>query len=132
MISASVASYGYLAVFVGTLLKPRIHALLEHYDVIFILTVRFLYGLRISGPLILGSSRVPLLRFAVLNVMGAAVWAVLVSGAGYVFGLAINFLIREVKRIEEIVLVVILALGVAVWLWFRFHTQSRKHAGMER
>lgn len=190
MISAFVASYGYLAVFVGTLLKgetiliaagfaahrglldwplvvlvaivggtlgdqlafllgrwkgaalierfpalaqrkPRIHDLLERYDVIFILTVRFLYGLRIAGPLILGSSRVPLLRFAVLNVMGATLWAILVAGAGYTFGLAINSLIADTKRIEEFVLVVILALGVGLWLWRRFRTRTLRHAHME-
>ena len=191
MISAFIASYGYLAVFVGTLLegetillaagfaahrglldwtlvalvatigatlgdqlafllgrwkgevlikrfpalakrKPRIHELLERYDVIFILTIRFLYGLRIAGPLLLGSSRVPLLRFALLNVLAAALWAILVSGAGYTFGLAINSLFGDLKRIEEIVLVVILALGGVLWLWRRFRTQTRNQAGMEK
>lgn len=190
MISAFVASHGYLAVFIGTLLegetilfaagfaahqgmldwplvvfvaiaggtlgdqlafllgrwkgkalierfpvlaqhKPRIDDLLSRYDVLFILAVRFLYGLRIAGPLILGSSGISMLRFAVLNVMGAALWAVLVAGAGYVFGLTIHSLITDVKRIEEIVLVVILMLGVTLWLWRRFRTRTGKHAGKE-
>lgn len=191
MISAFIASYGYLAVFVGTFLegetvliaagfaahrglldwrivvlvamvgatlgdqlafllgrwkgaalierfpalaqrKPRIHDLLERYDIIFILTVRFFYGLRIAGPLILGSSRIPLLRFVVFNVVGAALWAVLISGAGYAFGLAINSLVADLKRIEETVLVVMLAFGVVIWLWRRFRTQMRNHSGMEK
>jgi membrane protein DedA with SNARE-associated domain len=190
VISDFVASYGYLAVFVGTLLegetiqiaagfaayrglldwplvvlvaivggtlgdqfafllgrwkgaalierfpalakrKPLIHDLMERYDVIFILTVRFLYGLRIAGPFILGSSRVPLLRFAVLNVIGAALWAVLVAGAGYTFGLAINSLIADLKQIEEIVLVVMVTLGVVLWLWRRYRTQTRNYAGVK-
>ncbi|MHB9101415.1 MAG: DedA family protein [Sulfuricella sp.] len=191
MISAFVASYGYLAVFVGTLLegetiliaagfaahrglldwhlvvlvaiaggtlgdqlafllgrwkgealierfpalaqhRPRIHNLLKRYDVIFILTVRFLYGLRIAGPLILGSSRVPLFRFAVLNVVGAALWAMLITGAGYAFGVAVSSLIADLKRIEETVLVVILVLGIVLWLWRRFRAQKRNQAGMEK
>jgi membrane protein DedA with SNARE-associated domain len=189
MISAFIASYGYLAVFAGTLLegetillaagfaahrglldwalvvlvatvgatfgdqlafflgrwkgeelikrfpslekrKPRVHELLERYDVIFILTIRFLYGLRIAGPLLLGSSRVPLLRFALFNVLAAALWAILVSGAGYTFGLAINSLFGDLKRIEEIVLVVILALGVVFWLWRRFRAHTRNHVSL--
>lgn len=109
--------------------KPRVDDLLARYDVIFILTVRFLYGLRIAGPLLLGSGRVRLLRFAVLNLIGAALWAVLVSGAGYVFGVAIHALIADLKRIEEIVLIGILALGVALWLRRRFRTQAPRHAG---
>jgi membrane protein DedA with SNARE-associated domain len=191
MISAYVASYGYFAVFVGTLLegetiliaagfaaqlglldwphvvlvaiaggtlgdqlafllgrwkgdalierfpalarrKLRIYSFLERYDVVFILTVRFLYGLRIAGPLILGSGRVPLLRFAVLNVMGAVLWAVLVSGAGYAYGLTINSLIADVTRNAEIALVVILALSAALWPLRKFRTQARKHADIER
>ncbi|MBE0622390.1 MAG: DedA family protein [Burkholderiales bacterium] len=176
MIAAFIASYGYLAVFVGTLLEgetvliaagfaahqglldwplvvlvaaaggtlgdqsafllgrwkgavllerfpglarriPRVHALLERFDAMFILAVRFLYGLRIAGPLIMGSSRVPVLRFAVFNTIGAAIWAVLVSGAGYVFGVAISSFIADLRRIEEAVFLSILALGIVFWLW---------------
>lgn len=176
MISAFVASYGYLAVFVGTLLegetiliaagfaahrglldlpivilvamlggtlgdqlafqigrwkgdalierfpalarhKPRVHELLENHTTLFILTVRFLYGLRIAGPVLLGSSRVPMLRFAMLNLIGAALWATVVSGAGYLSGLAINALIADLKRIEEVVLIAILVGGGLAWLW---------------
>ena len=191
MISAFVASYGYFAVFVGTLFegetiliaagfaahrglldwpvvvlvaiaggtlgdqlaflfgrwkgqalierfptlakrKPRVDDLLARYDVVFILAVRFVYGLRIAGPLVLGSSRVPFLRFAALNVIGAAVWAVLVAGAGYTFGFAITSFIADVKRIEEAVLVIILAIGFVLWLWRRFRTQTRNHPGNEQ
>lgn len=179
MISGFIASYGYLAVFAGTLLegetilvaagfaahgglldwplvalvamaggtlgdmlafllgrwkgealiarfpalaqrKPRIHDLLERYDAFFILSVRFMYGLRIAGPLIMGSSRVPLLRFALLNAIGAALWAALVAGAGYLFGLAINAWIADLRRTEEIVLLAVLASGFAFWLWRKF------------
>lgn len=74
----------------------------------------------------------PLLRFVVLNVVGAALWVVLISGAGYAFGLAINSLVDDLKRIEETVLVVILAFGVVLWLWRRFRIQTWNHAGMER
>jgi membrane protein DedA with SNARE-associated domain len=180
MISSFVISYGYLAVFAGTLLegetiliaagfaahggllewplvvlvataggtlgdqlafmlgrwkgdtliarfpalarqRPRVHDLLERHATLFILTNRFLYGLRIAGPVLMGSSRVPLLRFAILNVLGAALWALLVTAAGYTFGLAVNAMIDNFKRVEGILLVVILALGGVVWLWRRKH-----------
>lgn len=175
MISAFVATYGYLAVFAGTLLEgetillaagfaahrgllnwpmvvavafvgatlgdqsafllgrwrgaaliarfpalaqraPRVHALLERWHVAFILAVRFLYGLRIAGPIVIGTSRVPLWRFAVLNMIGAAIWAVLVAGAGYYFGMALEALFADVRLIEEAVLIGILAVGFIWWL----------------
>ena len=190
MIAAFVASYGYLAVFAGTLLegetiliaagfaahrglldwplvvlvalagatlgdqiafvlgrwkgdaliarfpalarqKPRIHALLERYDALFILAVRFLYGLRIAGPVIMGASRVPVLRFALLNVLGAALWAVLIAGTGYTFGAAIETVLVDLKTIEEVVLVVILVLGGGLWLLRRFRTKWLNRNGIE-
>ncbi|MDD5250329.1 MAG: DedA family protein [Rhodocyclaceae bacterium] len=98
---------------------PRVHAMLERHDAIVILSVRFLYGLRIAGPLILGSSRVPLLRFAVLNAIGAVAWAMLVAGAGYAFGLALESLLANLKRFEHAALLAILAAGFLFWLWRR-------------
>jgi len=158
MISAFVASYGYFAVFFGTLLEGetiliaagfaahrdlldwrlvvliavigatlgdqlafllgrwkgqalmqrfpalekrtlQVHTLLERYDSLFILTVRFIYGLRIAGPVILGSSKISLLRFATLNVIGAILWAGLITGIGYGLGHGINLMGAELKQI---------------------------------
>ncbi|PLX75733.1 MAG: DedA family protein [Azoarcus sp.] len=187
MISAFVASYGYLAVFAGALLegetmliaagfaahrglldwptvivvavgggvlgdqlafmlgrwkgdalivrfpalaaqKARVHAVLERHATVFILSVRFLYGLRIAGPVLLGSSRVPFLRFAVLNVIGAVPWAALVSGAGYFFGYTMGSLLSNLKHIEEAVLLGILVTGAVVWLWRRRRARASRAA----
>jgi len=94
----------------------QVHTLLERYDSLFILTVRFIYGLRIAGPVILGSSKISFLRFTTLNVTGAILWAGLIAGIGYGLGHGINFLGVELKTIEEIVLVVILTSGLIFWL----------------
>ncbi len=178
MITALVASYGYLAIFIGTLIegetvliaagfaahrgmldlplvvalaiaggalgdtlifmigrwkgeallgrfpllaqhRARVHDLLERYDVWFILSVRFIYGLRIAGPLVLGSSRIPLRRFVIFNLIGASIWAVLFAGAGYTFGSTLEVMLANTHRIEEAILVAILIAGVGVWLWRR-------------
>ena len=178
MISALVASYGYFAVFIGTLIegetiliaagyaahrglldwplvvvvaiaggmlgdqlafvlgrwrgealfarvpalaerKERVFSLLARYDVLFILSVRFIYGLRIAGPVILGSSRMSMRRFALFNMIGAALWAVVIAGAGWFFGAALESLLTDIKKIEEAVLVGILVAGAGFWLWRR-------------
>ena len=103
---------------------PRVHALLERHDVLLILSVRFLYGLRIAGPIVIGSSRVPVLRFALLNMIGAAIWAVAVAGAGYYFGAALNAVVADIKRVEELILIGIPAAGLIVWLWRRRRAAS--------
>lgn len=178
MISAFVASYGYLAVFLGTLLEgetillsagfaanrgllhlplvvavafvgatlgdqvafllgrwqgasliarfpalaqraPKVHALLERHDVLLILSVRFLYGLRIAGPVVMGTSGVRFLRFALLNMIGAALWAVVVACAGFFLGAALTAVVADLKRIEDAILIGIPAAGFIVWLWRR-------------
>lgn len=175
MISSFVATYGYLAVFLGTLLEgetillaagyaahrglldwplvalvaflgattgdqlafmlgrwkgaalvarfpalaeraPRVHALLKRHDAVFIIGVRFMYGLRTAGPVVMGTSRVPLLRFATFNMLGAALWALMITGAGYFFGAVSSSIFTDLQRYEEIVLVGILAAGLIFWL----------------
>jgi membrane protein DedA with SNARE-associated domain len=95
---------------------PRVHRLLERFNVLLILVVRFLYGLRIAGPVIMGSSRIPMLRFALLNLVAAAAWAMLVAGAGYTFGAATEAMFSHVKHVERIALLVVLGLGFLFWL----------------
>ena len=98
---------------------PQVHRLLERYDVVLILGVRFLYGLRIAGPVIIGTSGVPTPRFMVFNALGAAIWAPLITGAGYYFGMALKVLFAGLREAETAVLIAILAGGFLYWLWRR-------------
>lgn len=100
---------------------PRMQALMARYHAPFILAVRFLYGLRIAGPLILGAGDLPLLRFAFLNFVGAILWASLIVGAGYVFGVTIQAFLADLKRMEELIFIGIFATGALLWLWHRIH-----------
>lgn len=96
-----------------------VHALLERYHVPLILGVRFFYGLRIAGPIVIGMSNIPHIVFATLNMIGAIIWAVLVASAGYYFGMALEMWIADLKQFEEIALAIILVAGACIWLWRR-------------
>lgn len=96
---------------------PRVLALLERHHVGLILGVRFLYGLRVAGPVVIGASGVGLARFALLNMLGAALWASAVGGAGYYFGAALAAVLADLKRFEQAVLIGMLAAGALFWLW---------------
>ena len=88
-----------------------------------IVGVRFMYGLRLVGPFAIGMSDVSAKRFAVLNLIGAAVWATLVVGAGFLFGQTLNWLIADLGRYELLALLVAAAVVVLVlivrWLFRR-------------
>ncbi len=92
---------------------PRVQRLLDRYHAGLILSIRFLYGLRVAGPIVMGALHVPALRFAWLNALGAAIWAILIAGLGYQFGKSLELFFKDLHLIEELVLAVILLLGLA-------------------
>jgi len=98
---------------------PAVQQMLDRYHTMLIPAVRFLYGLRIAGPVIIGISGVSSGRFALLNMLGALVWAVVIALAGYYFGALLELLLHDIKHIEESILLAILLSGGAIWLWRR-------------
>jgi membrane protein DedA with SNARE-associated domain len=98
---------------------PAVQQMLAKYHTTLIPAVRFLYGLRIAGPIVIGISGVSSARFALLNMLGAIVWAVLIALAGYYFGALLEMLLKDIKHIEEAILIGILLAGGVLWLWRR-------------
>lgn len=100
-------------------LQPRaakVAALLQRYHLPLIISIRFMYGLRTVGPLVFGMSRLGRMRFFALNLTGALLWAVLVGGAGYLFGSALELLIADLRRYEGTLLALMAGIGVFAWL----------------
>jgi membrane protein DedA with SNARE-associated domain len=82
--------------------------LLRRYDTWFILSFRFIYGVRNVASFAMGTSGVRPLRFAALNFIAAFIWALSFAGFGYVFGQALERLIGDI----------ILAFGVTMLTMF--------------
>jgi membrane protein DedA with SNARE-associated domain len=66
---------------------------IERFPIGYILTFRFIFGLRLASPVAIGVSQVPTWRFTLLNVLGAVIWAAAFSVAGFIFGEALHNLI---------------------------------------
>ncbi|HYA21364.1 MAG TPA: DedA family protein [Burkholderiales bacterium] len=96
-----------------------VDALLAHYHTPLIIAIRFLYGLRIAGPIVIGMGSVRSLKFVLLNMLGAALWAVLIAGAGYLFGDMLELVLADVKHYEGIILGVIVLIGIAIWIIYQ-------------
>lgn len=93
----------------------RVQDLIERHHVLFILGFRFLYGLRTVSPFAIGMSEVPARRYLVLNLIGAAVWAMAVAYLGYSLGEAAEALLGRLRRYELAIFAAIAALGAIVW-----------------
>lgn len=93
----------------------RVHALLERYHQPVILALRFLYGLRTIGPITIGSSRIPWLRFAALDLAGAVIWASLGAVAGFLLGRSVQLLLGKLEHAEIGLAVAVVVLGIGLW-----------------
>ena len=99
----------------------RMHTLLQRWDGWLVVGIRFAYGLRIAGPVVMGTSAMPAVRFAAFNALGAVLWAVVVGGLGWALGGAAQALLGKAQHLEAWLLLalVLLALAAAAWRWFR-------------
>ncbi|HZH27312.1 MAG TPA: DedA family protein [Azospirillaceae bacterium] len=68
---------------------------LERWNTLFILSFRFIYGVRNFASFAMGMSGMSWARFAFLNFIAAGVWAVAFAGAGYLFGQALGVMIGK-------------------------------------
>jgi membrane protein DedA with SNARE-associated domain len=96
----------------------RIYRLFAHYPATVIVGIRFVYGLRIAGPVVIGMSPISGYRFGLLNALGAVLWACLVAGVGWVFGRAAELVLDELGPFEMWLLLGLLTAGVIAW-WTR-------------
>ncbi|RSU46611.1 DedA family protein [Sphingomonas sp. S-NIH.Pt15_0812] len=71
---------------------------LERYPIGFIFAFRFLYGLRTVSPIAIGTTRVPARTFVLVNALSAAVWGVIFTSIGYLFGQAFEQLVGRVTQ----------------------------------
>ena len=103
----------------------RVEPMLQRHPNAAILSLRFLYGLRTAGPIALGALGVSRARFALLNMLSAALWAVAFSLLGYQFGHALDRLAPQLRTAEEAVLVTLLAVALIWTLWRRQRARRR-------
>ena len=92
---------------------PRVYRLVERWDAAAAFGVRFVYGLRLAGPAILGTSRIAAARFAAFNALGAVVWAALFATLGWLCGAAFEALLGDLHRIEVALFAVLACAGAA-------------------
>ena len=90
----------------------RFDAMLSRWHAPLIVCIRFMYGFRIIGPVLLGMGRVPAWKFLVYNFIGAAIWAPLIAGLGYLFGGILEALLHDMKRYEIWGFLAIIAIGL--------------------
>jgi len=109
----------------------KIFYYMRKHSTLFILTFRFIYGIRTLSPIVIGASGVAVRRFAILNFFAAMAWAILSCSAGYLLGYLLgDYIAAFLKNWEyytKILAILIIGLVIVFMIFFivRQKDQSR-------
>ncbi|WP_034913566.1 DedA family protein [Erwinia sp. 9145] len=111
----------------------KANRMIRRRPVLFVIGVRFMYGLRIVGPVIIGASKLKPQKFLLLNVAGAIAWALIFVSLGYMGGQIIapwlHALNHHLKYLVWLALILLLVWSVRLWLKRR--AEREKEEGSE-
>ena len=102
--------------------KPRLQQVsgwLQRFQSSLIIGLRFVPGFRVIGGVAIGMSDVSSGRFAVLNLIGAVLWAVVIGVLGYLCGHVLELIMVDIKQLEVPILVGIAVVGGLLFSWQR-------------
>lgn len=103
----------------------RVEGLIQRYPTTSVFAVRFLYGMRLVGPMVIGASGLSPWRFALINMLGAAAWATLFVSAGYWAGEALEHFLGDLKPYRLPILIAVVTLVILAAL-VRYLRRRRK------
>ena len=111
--------------------RERVDAALawvKRYDKWFILSFRFIYGIRNISSFALGISGIGWRRFLILNLIAALLWASAFVGAGFFCGRAAERVLGEQHRFSVLMLVAFTVVLAAGGVYYRLRRRRRRVA----
>lgn len=94
----------------------KVVKILKRHQTLVILGFRFLYGLRIITPFVLGVSGVRPMRFLALDITAVAIWSASIGTAGYLIGQTLQVFIGKIKQYELWIIGGIAVIGFIIWI----------------
>lgn|SRR5574341_388195 len=104
---------------------PPVQAMVRRWDALAVVMLRFLYGLRIAGPIVIGTCGISPWRLAFFNLVGAALWAPLVAAIGYFAGYALHEWLGGLERAQIGLLVAVALAALIVWYFLQRRRAKR-------
>ena len=100
------------------------HLLLKKYGWSIIFIQRYMYGMRTIIPMSIGTTRYSALKFAIINLFSAWVWAAITIILTWVFGEEIFIVLDWFKNHPYLLIPLAITIGGGV-MWY-FHSQTKK------
>lgn len=109
--------------------SKRVFGLLHRYQWPVMFGFRFMYGIRIVTPIMIGASGISPWRFLICNFLGTAVWAITIGSLGYAFGQAMKVIMKDIQYYQiSVMIVLVLAMGIAYLVG---QVKKRRQASLE-
>lgn len=100
----------------------------ERYGAPAIFITQWLYGLRVTCAVIIGISRISIVKFLIYEAITCVIWAIVIAGLGYYFGRAIETVLGRAAHIEKWGLLALAVIGLGVWLYHRWKDKREQVA----
>ena len=94
-----------------------------------VVAMRFAYGLRVAGPVLVGMSPVPAWRFAAFGALGAVLWALSMTAIGWFFGAAVESILGRIEAYEGLLLYGLVGAAALGWILRYGWKRWRGHIG---
>jgi membrane protein DedA with SNARE-associated domain len=102
----------------------RVQALFHRYGAGMVVGFRFLFGLRTIIPLAIGMVHYPVLRFTLLNAVGAVLWTTVIVLAGNGIAQFIETFVQDLRQ-HEWLIIVLLALAGGLYGLYHLYKQPK-------
>lgn len=99
--------------------------LLHRFDIWFILSFRFIYGIRTISPVVIGAAHVSPARFIPLNIVSAAIWASVSCLGGYWLGDVMANAMHSFAEVQKYILVGLLFVLGGGLMWYNHQRQKK-------
>lgn len=106
--------------------SERVFSLFHRYQTQFVLGFRFVYGIRTITPLIIGTTKMPFIRYTSLTAIAALIWAVVVSATGYGSAIVIESIIEKFEAAQKYIAATIVLMAFFGWIIHRIRRAKKK------
>ena len=104
----------------------RVHRLVERGPIVSVVLVRFLYGVRLAGPVVIGTSAMSWPHFLFWNGCGALLWSASWLALGYTLGEVAQRLLGNLMHVERELFLGVLAVAIVVAIVARVRARQAR------
>jgi len=86
---------------------------------------KFVYGIKTLIPIAIGLTKYSSLKFNILNVVSAAIWAIMLGNLSFYFGKSLTHFAGYFSTYPWLAPVVLISLVGLLWYYFKIATRKR-------